>query len=81
MGVVGGYELHLYCDDPKHITMHGREPTELGSINKRDAMRTARKMGWRTMRWPTEAPLSLGASRPAMRCPVCAGTGEGNKDG
>lgn len=43
--IVGGYEMHLYCDDPSHL-----HPMRIGAKyfgrNLSDCVRQAEKDGW-----------------------------------
>jgi hypothetical protein len=50
--IVGGYELHLYCDScerPYHRDIAGRRVSghQFSGDTKQDTYRQARKLGWR----------------------------------
>lgn len=44
--IVGSYVLHLYCDGDNHPKFE-YGPAEFSEETRREAMRAARKSGWR----------------------------------
>ena len=59
MTEVGGYQLHLYCDNPDCVSWKENIKMEFGGPNGRYARREARKSGWslrRTTLCPTCNP-------------------------
>ncbi len=48
MGLIGCYDLMLYCDDPEHIGRwdYGKTPWEYNGRDEADCIRQARKVGW-----------------------------------
>lgn len=48
--IVGGYSLHLYCDDPSHKVRHPHQfqslDAEIDGPNELDCRRQARARGW-----------------------------------
>lgn len=50
MGIIGGYDLHLYCDNPDCPDKHDM-PAQLMERDKAETFRSARKMGWKFPRW------------------------------
>lgn len=63
--IVGGYSLHLYCDQPgcqTNSTGFGVKPSEFAGWCRRDAEKQARADGW-----------SFNHKRPEqVKCPNCA---------
>lgn len=49
--IVGGYSLHLYCDDPLHQERHPHQVTsidaDIAERNETACLRVARIRGWR----------------------------------
>jgi len=73
MGEVGGYQLHLYCDHPKHDATNYRSPYVsgfgefYGARSLTQARRSAHRAGWRK-----RSRLSVtNGIEPAWACPDC----------
>ena len=45
MGLVGCYNIHLYCDHPDHIIKYG-EPEEYNGNTENHCIKQARSWGW-----------------------------------
>lgn len=74
MGEVGGYQLHLYCDHPKHDHTSLRPYRTgfgefFGARSLTDARKAANKEGWRKR--PQMDVADIG-NDPAWVCPACA---------
>lgn len=67
VGIIGGYEMHVYCDDPGHDSRRdGARPLELAGINRRDCLRQLARRGWTLKR---NAHSDMGAGWCV--CPSC----------
>ena len=62
--IVGGFELHLYCDNDKHIYL-GNEPAQFVGETRDECYREAREKGWKILH-----------KKRAAYCPKCAKTVE-----
>ena len=61
--IVGGYELHLYCDAPGHVDTRKDGKTDMGLFHADSgeaARKKARKAGW-----------SVNLVMQTALCPVC----------
>ena len=51
MGIIGGYDLRVICDDPEHSRLDAREWESTGTAETRmQAIKEAREAGWKVIR-------------------------------
>jgi hypothetical protein len=77
LGIVGCYDLNLYCDGPQEECPRSwnNRPGQFSGANFREAMAEARRAGWVTQH--REAMPREGWYGRFTLCPTCAKRGKG----